>query len=138
MSRYSFDDERGERWWVGYDAAAATFFLDGDRDLDDDNYDPAPMRTVRDVEARAHERVTIPTDVLARLADDEPRSSFVAEAASVARMDQAQAALSDALRAASYPQAASSAMNPSLTQGSEGRSSAPHLPNRSSGHGIGE
>lgn len=137
MSRYSFDDEHGERWWVGYDVAAATFFLDRDRDLDDEGYDPAPMRSVREVQERAHERVTIPPRLLTRLAQEEPVSSLAAEAASIARTDQAAAALSRAPRA-SYPHAATRATSQKPQQGSRAGRSGPYAPGQGRGFERGE
>ena len=135
MSRYPFDDAHGERWWVGYDAAAATFFLDRDRDLDDNHYAPAPMRTVREVLERADQHVAIPAVLLERLAHDEPVRTLAAEASSIARMDQAQAAASSALRA-SYPHAPTAAAGSSTSP--QARRRTPPTPGRAAGHEVGD
>lgn len=178
MSHYTFTDEQGDPWHVGYDVAVGGYFAymsevyrfevpDGlcgvekwsafyDRDerqfvcewvdataysadhaaagatveelrarpdvgerlppavadkLVRDAARPAPswgddgdLPTLADLERAIAGHVSLPSDVRAHLAADEPRSPLAARASAIARVDQVQAAVR-----ASFPQAATTA-----------------------------
>ena len=90
MSRYQIKDDSNTVWWIGYDAITG-FFLDRDTDLDDPTYDPAPIRTYADLDAQiTNKRIQIPHAVRDALRGEEPQSTSLAEAESIATIETAR------------------------------------------------
>lgn len=129
MSRYQFTHE-GERWWVGYDVADATFFLDRDADLDRDDYHPGRLPTFEQLMAAA--TVPIPCDILDKLRRHDPIDVTAAQASVIARVDQVSAAVR-----ASYPQTAVQAANQRPLKNPQEGHHGPYVSGRGGEFGLG-